>query len=299
MEGIADYDPGKRFGMEQHDHKLAQQEAGLYNRPDYAEDLYRPDGILRERLRVGRAWAVIKDNKIWFMGVMTRRAGKMLTYEPVSIVSVEPSVTNSMDTSTAELEWRGSPVDLAASNADAARKNVSPFGQTLRITVDAQQNTFPLSTIKVQPQSDYLLAVPVRPVEGRMTINVIRIDNGKTVASATVPDSLDPSAPKDGEFTVLSLPFVNPDADQFKIVVAGAEHHLSRSGIERGPIDLYRLGPASYLWTKYPRMLVKTFQKFFTTGWMLPLALFESFCSRPVAGSTLWRSLVPCRCISW
>ncbi len=41
-----------------------------------------------------------------------------------------------------------------------------------------------------------------------------------------------------------------------------------------GPIELYRLGPASYLWTRYPRMLVKTFQKFFTTGWMLPLALF-------------------------
>jgi len=40
-----------------------------------------------------------------------------------------------------------------------------------------------------------------------------------------------------------------------------------------GPIELHRLGPASYLWTKYPRVLVKTFQKFFTTSWMLPLAL--------------------------
>ena len=273
MEGIADYDPAKRFGMEQHDHMVAQQEAALYHRPDYAEDLYRPDGILRERLRVGRAWAVIKGNKTWFTGVMARRVGKMLSYEPVSIVAVEPSITNSPNTSSGQLEWRRSPFDLAASNADAARKQVSPFGQTLRITGDAQQNTFPLSTIKVQPQSDYLLAVLVRPVEGRMTINVIRIDNGKTVASATVPDSLDPRAPKDGDFTVLSLPFVNPDADQLKIVVAGGEHPSNLSAIEIGPIDLYRLGPASYLWTKYPRMLVKTFQKFFTTGWMLPLAL--------------------------
>ena len=273
MEGIADYDPEKRFGIEQYDHEVSRQEATLYGRPDYAEDLYRPDGIPRERLRVGRAWAVIKGNKIWFMGVMARRAGRMLTYEPVSIISAEPSFTNSMDTSNAELAWRGSPFDLVASNADAVRKHVSPFGQTLRITSDAQQSTFPLSTIKVQPQSDYLLAVPVRAVEGRMTINVIRIDDGKTVASATVPDSLDPTAPKDGELTVLSLPFVNPDADELKIVVVGGDPHASRNTIEMGPIDLYRLGPASYLWTRYPRVLVKTLQKFYTTGWMLPLTL--------------------------
>src|SRR5688572_19404997 len=230
MEGIADYDPGNRFGMKQYDHEVAQQEAILYNRPDYAEDLYRPEGILRERLRIGRALAVIKGNKIWFMGVMVRRAAKMVTYEPVSIISAEPSFTSSLDTSSAELAWRGSPFDLVGSNADATRKHISPFAQSLRITGDAQQSTFPLSTIKVQPQTDYLLAVPVRPVEGRMTINVIQTANGKTVASATVPDSIDPAAPKDGEFTVLSLPFVNPDADQLKIVVAG--HDSSHNTIE-------------------------------------------------------------------
>jgi hypothetical protein len=273
MEGIADYDPERRFGMEQYDHEVSRQEATLYGRPDYVEDLYRPDGILRERLRVGRAWAVIKGNKIWFLRVMARRAGKMLTYEPVSIVSAETSVTNSMDTSNAELAWRGSPHNLFPDMTDIGRITMSPDRQRFRVTGDAQQSTFPLSTIKVQPQSDYLLAVPVRPVEGRMTINVIRIDNGKTVASATVPDSIDPTAPKDGEFTLLSLPFVNPDADQLKIVVTGGDHDLSRDTIEMGPIDLYRLGPASYLWTKYPRVLVKTLQKFFTTRWMLPLAL--------------------------
>ena len=110
MEGIADYDPEKRFGMEQQDHKVAQQEGTLYNRPDYAEDLYRPDGILRERLRVGRAWAVIKGNKIWFMGVMARGRGKMLTYEPVSIISAEPSVSHSLRYRVdAELAWRVTP----------------------------------------------------------------------------------------------------------------------------------------------------------------------------------------------
>ena len=271
IEGIADYDPGKRFGMEQHDHKVAQQEATLYNRPDYAEDLYRPDGVLRERLRVGRAWAVIKGNKTWFISVMAQRAGKMLTFEPVSIISAEPSLTNSIDTSNAELAWRGSPRDLFPDMFDIGPITRSPDDQTFTITADGGQSAFPLSTIKVQPQSDYLLTMPVRAISGKMVINLS--DNARTVASATVPDSLDPTAPKEGERTVLSLPFVNPAADQLKIVVAKGDADSGPSAIQVGSLELYRLGPASYLWTKYPRVVVKTLQKFFTTGWMLPLAL--------------------------
>jgi hypothetical protein len=205
---------------------------------------------------------------------MARRAGKMLTYEPVAIVSAEPSVTNSPNTSNAELAWRGSPSDLLPDMSDIGRITVSPDRQTFRITTDAQQGEFSLSTIKVQPQSDYFLTVPVRVSEGRMTIKVIRIDNGKTVASATVPDSLDPAAPKIGDLSELRVPFVNAGADQLKLVVTNAGNESSRaSAIEMGAIDLYRLGPAYYLWTKYPRVLVKALQKFFTTGWMLPLAL--------------------------
>jgi len=273
MEGIADYDPDKRFGMEQHDHRVAEQEAILYSRPDYAEDLYRPDGILRERLRVARAWKVISGNTPWFTGVMVRRAGKMLTYEPVAIVSAEPSVTTPPNTNNAELAWRGSPFDLFDNSADTARVSVSRFGRSVRITVDAQQSAVALPTIKVQPQSDYFLTVPVRVSVGRMTIKVIRSDNGKTVASATVPDSLEPTAPKLDDFTVLGIPFVNPSADQLRIVVANGDNSSNRNTIEMGPIDLYRLGPASYLWTKYPRLVVKAFQRFFKTVWMVPLAL--------------------------
>ena len=244
MEGIADYDPDKRFGMEQHDHKVAQQEAGLYNRPDYAEDLYRPDGILRERLRVGRAWAVIKDNKIWFMGVMARRAGKMLTFEPVSIISAAPSVSHPLDIEHAELAWRSDSV--------APQEFVS-------------------APVQLQRNSDYLLNVPLKPADGRLSINIVRLDNGHTLGSAIVPDSLDETAPRVGDFTVLRLPFVNTNTDQIKIAVVDSGQ--STRTIQIGTLELYRLGPASYLWTKYPRMLVKTFQKFFTTRWMLPLTL--------------------------
>jgi hypothetical protein len=242
MEGIADYDPEKRFGMERYDHEVIRQEALIYNRPDYAEDLFRPDGIGRDRLRMGRAWGVIKANKLWFAGVMARRAGKMLTYESVSIISKEPSVSHPLDISRGELVWHADP-----SNANAIKPE----------------------QITVQRNSDYVLNISLRTVGGRMVIKIMRVDSGKTLASATVPDSLDPTSAGAGEFTALQIPFVNSNADQVKIVVA----ELDDNSTNVGQLDLYRLGSASYIWTGYPRALAKTFQKFFTTKWMLPLAL--------------------------
>ncbi len=66
----------------------------------------------------------------------------MLTYEPVSIISAEPSVTNSLDTSKAELAWRGSPADLIAGNIDS-RVVSHQNGQTLfRLLATIRERTF-------------------------------------------------------------------------------------------------------------------------------------------------------------
>ena len=40
-----------------------------------------------------------------------------------------------------------------------------------------------------------------------------------------------------------------------------------------GPIKLYELGPARFLWTRYPRLLIHGVQKIFLTAVMLPLAI--------------------------
>ena len=239
--GIADYDPPKRFGLEPYDHTTSQQEAVMYNRPDYADDLYRPDGILRDRLRVGRAWVVIKSNKLWFMSVAARRAAKMLTYEPVAIISTEPSVSHPLDINRGELAWQGESPGLNES----------------------------ATAINVQPKSDYVLTVSLKSVADRMAIKIIRADTGKTLASASVPESINPETIGTDGSTNLQIPFVNTSANQVKIAVL----KLDQNPTNVGPIELYRLGPAAYVWTKYPRPVVKVLQKFFTTKWMFPLAL--------------------------
>ena len=40
-----------------------------------------------------------------------------------------------------------------------------------------------------------------------------------------------------------------------------------------GPIKLFELGPARFLWTRYPRFFVHSIQKIFLTAVVLPLAI--------------------------
>lgn len=279
VAGIADYDPEKRFGMEAYDDAACRQEAELYNRPDYAADLYRPDGIERERARVARALSVIRSNKLWFLGVMARRAALMLHYEQVSIVSVEPSVTNSLEvTNETELAWMSSPADLMAKNTSfsgQAQLSLTDNNQALRITGDhsTEGRQFTSALIDIKRKSDYLLRLPVKVEQGRMVIRVESVDKGATLASAAVPDSLELEAPAKDSMTVLQLPFVNAGADQVRIVLMNAASNQTPPVIQIGEMEMRRLGTASYLWTRYPRALVKMVQKFFKTAWMLPLML--------------------------
>jgi len=81
LEGIADYDEENRFGIPATDLGIMHQEAAEFARPDYAETLFGPDAIARDRRRVARARAVILQNPVWFASVMARRAASMLRLE--------------------------------------------------------------------------------------------------------------------------------------------------------------------------------------------------------------------------
>jgi hypothetical protein len=277
--GIADYDPEKRFGFEAYDDAACRQEALLWGRPEYALDLYRPDGIARDRARTARALAVIRSNKLWFLGVMLRRAATILENEQVPVVSVEPTVSNSLQiTNETERAWANSPAELMASNTSSsgqAQLSLEEDGRALRVTGDDSSQGAQLASvpIKVERKSDYVLRLPVHAERGRMVIRVESADGRTTLASASIPDSLERGAPTEGSMTVLQLPFVNASADQLRVVLVNAESKEERAAVLMGRAELFRLGPASYLWTRYPRTLVKVIQKFFKTAWLLPLML--------------------------
>ncbi|MDQ1638097.1 MAG: hypothetical protein QOF62_1436 [Pyrinomonadaceae bacterium] len=81
IEGIADYNSDGSLGMPQTDMELIRAEAETAHRPEYANSLFTPDGIERDRARLARGFAVIRAHPIWFAGVMIRRAASMLRLE--------------------------------------------------------------------------------------------------------------------------------------------------------------------------------------------------------------------------
>jgi 4-amino-4-deoxy-L-arabinose transferase-like glycosyltransferase len=81
IEGIADYNTDGSLGLPQTDMELIQGEAETLHRPDYANSLFTPDGIERDRGRMTRGLAVVRTHPVWFAGVMLRRAASMLRLE--------------------------------------------------------------------------------------------------------------------------------------------------------------------------------------------------------------------------
>jgi 4-amino-4-deoxy-L-arabinose transferase-like glycosyltransferase len=87
VEGIADYDSERRFGLPDTDMELIRMEAEEHGRPEYASSLFSPDGIERDRARTARALAVIREHPFWFACVMLRRAASMLRLERTPLAS--------------------------------------------------------------------------------------------------------------------------------------------------------------------------------------------------------------------
>jgi 4-amino-4-deoxy-L-arabinose transferase-like glycosyltransferase len=94
LEGIADYNSDGSLGLPQTDMELIRAEAETFHRPDYANSLFSPDGIERDRARLVRGVAVIRAHPFWFFGVMVRRAASMLKLERTPLRLQETSAVS-------------------------------------------------------------------------------------------------------------------------------------------------------------------------------------------------------------
>jgi hypothetical protein len=117
------------------------------------------------------------------------------------------------------------------------------------------------------------LTIPVRIEQGRLAITVRPTSHPKILASAALPDSLERVPYTRAYVPDIHMPFVNTNRDQVQLAIANVDSPAPRAIVEIGRAQLVELGPASYLWTRYPRMLVKTVQKLFVTRYFLPLTI--------------------------
>ncbi len=115
LEGIADYDESRRFGIPETDVGIQEQEAEAFQRPDYANGLLSPDGIQRERWRLQRGLKVIASHPVWFGSVMVQRAAAMLRLERARLVSSKPALTQSPMSESSQPSTAGSPPEFWSS----------------------------------------------------------------------------------------------------------------------------------------------------------------------------------------
>ncbi len=272
LEGIAEYDQEGRFGIPKTDLGIVRQEAEAHGRPDYAPSLFGADGIERDRMRVARGLAVIRAHPAWYLGVMFRRAGTFFRLARVPIASRYPPVTHSLEgTERAQPVWSRSPGALIEEGAVAstqARGTLTGDGQAFKLVADDSKSGDQMVTspVTVRRNTDYVFSFPLQLQE------VADADSGDALVS-TVLDLVEGTPPQEQPLNALKMGFVSGPASRVQLKFSNGASTPIRPIANIGRIDLFELGPANYLWTRLPRFLVRTVQRFYLTAWVLPFAI--------------------------
>jgi Dolichyl-phosphate-mannose-protein mannosyltransferase len=266
LEGIAEYDKAESLGVPKTDAGIVRQEAEMFQRPDYLGGLFSGDGIERDRMRVKRGWSVIRAHKLWYLGVMSRRAVSFLRLARTPLVSIRPPNSHPLDTNATRLAGTLTP-EFLAGESDATK--LGPDHQSVMVSGAESRNGIQIGTspISVKEDTDYLLQMPLHLESGRLLVTIAAL-NGRVLYETIVdiPEVITATEP----MQKLDLPFATGEARQVNLIVsnAGAD---SREII--GPVAMFEQGPTAYRWTRYPRLLVHLIQLPFITACMLPLTL--------------------------
>jgi hypothetical protein len=277
LEGIADYDHEGRFGIPQTDMGIMKQEAEIYQRPDYYGTLFQPDGVERERARLSRGFAVIRSHPFWFANVMARRASSMVRLERARLISTEPTITHSIQGSEfMQPDSYQTPGHLLTEGrilSPQTQVSLTPDARWLSVTGDgsnyAEQFSTPVGTVR--RNIDYLVVVPVLMATGR-----IRIDASSAageVYSSAIVEALESVPPEDQPVQKIALTFVGKLHEPLKLVISNEASNPPQPMARVGPISLFPLGPARFVWTRYPRFVIHGLQKIFLTAVILPFAI--------------------------
>jgi hypothetical protein len=129
---------------------------------------------------------------------------------------------------------------------------------------------FMSAPIPIKQNTDYVFTVPIKIEKGRMKIRV-EGSNGKVTSSAVV-EMLETKSPDEQPINQVQLSLVSKD-DRVRLVFSNEASIPPNPVAQVGAIKLFELGPARFLWTRYPRFLVHGLQKIFLTAVMLPLAI--------------------------
>jgi hypothetical protein len=285
IEGIAEFDTEGRFGLPATDREAVHKDAEWYGRPEYAGNLWSPDGVERDRARFARGLSVIRAHPAWFFKVMLHRMWSMLRYNDsfghgwayhiasAPIVSAEAPYGHSLSNTDQQAPaWSGEPVDLLPNGetlSSEAEAGVTPEGTALIITGDASEfgDQFATAPIAVEEDTDYLLTLPVEVERGIAAVKVTTTDRRITLASKIVAEGR-----KGGQVANTQVAFATGNRSQVRLVLSNNGAAPPRPRVQVGRVELFKAGPTPLNWTRHPRLLFRFLQKsVFRTERMLVL----------------------------
>ena len=303
IEGIADYDSDQRFGLPVTDHEAGFKDVEWHNRPDYAVSLWRPDGVERDRYRFARGVEVIRSNPIWFTGVMIRRAGSMLRYNDslslgwpantaiAPLVSTEPSFGHQLLIEGEPVWSMHAPELLAEGQLLSPRTEAALTQNPERMTVAANESPFDdqfcSAPVAVHPNTDYVLSIDARLLEGDMAAKVTSADRRISLASHILRSARQLSSSRRkaegenvdgnndqpaGQDERLLMPFATGRRSEVLVVVSNNGASLVRSKVALGDAQLFEVGPTPHQWSRLVRPAVRGIERnLYKTFRMLPL----------------------------
>jgi hypothetical protein len=300
VEGIADFDDEDRFGMPVSDEEVPSKDAQWHGRADYAENIWTPDGVERDRERFRRGLEVIGREPLWFAGVMLRRAASMVRYNDslpagyryfssrAPLISPEPPFGHAIgEQESAGAVWSASPslmIEQGERIAPLARVAISEEAGILEIEGDdsVYGDQFVCAPIAVEKNCDYLLTVEYVARQGKTATKVTSPDRGVSLSSFLI-SKREPSPGKmkarragpDNEqenIRIARMPFSSGDRREVRLVVSN--NGTPGPALALGPAQLIALGPTPHVWTRPLRVLARGVERnLYTTGRMVPLIL--------------------------
>jgi hypothetical protein len=300
--GITDYDREKRFGLPGTDLETVNREAVAYGKPDYASSLFGGNGVQREQDRTARGLAVVCSHPVWFAGVVLRRSLSMLKFERVHIVEIEPGVNHSLKLAE-ELKpaWSLEPAEFINQAGSTPLVSLAANVNGLRLESRGLARTLVSSRpLPVASDSDYLLRVPLKVEQGNVIFTVIDADQNTVYAATPVFHALEVLPGLGQQTHVVEIPFVTRKAGSVQLVLENEGTKAAATVLEIGSVQAFHLGPASFVWTKYPRAIIHFAQKLFITAWIIPFALCGGILLY-AAGAGRWLVLllaIPCYYLS-
>jgi hypothetical protein len=297
VQGIAEMDKEGRFGMPRSDIDALQKDIEWHNRPDYAKNLWSPDGIERDRYRAERGLAIIRENPGWFAGAMLRRAAFMLHYNdttvrdwPLSTATVPPVAPRAAFSHSLMTRDDAAPVwTMAARDWITQAGRVAPQAQ---VTPEADGATFKLvgdessygdqlavTAISVAKNTDYVIRLLVRAEAGKLAAKVTDATGQTALASAVISSTPAPvrvgdsdaedDAAKPAALRVTQIAFASGPHEQVRLVLS---NDGGQAVAEVGAVELYEQGQTAQAWTRWLRPAVRAVQKnLYTTTRMLLL----------------------------